>query len=174
MKRFDDLLGYCRYSANPVGHLVLYLCGYRDPERQALSDSTCTALQLANFWQDVSDDYSKGRIYLPLEDLRRYGDRGGHFRRSQHAGVLRDDALRGGTRAPVVSARLAAGGTGGSRTRHRHRTVQPRRTGNSERHRTPGICRVGPAPGHLQDPQTGAGGSSRAGEVAGGTAGGRG
>ena len=69
---FEDLLGYCRYSANPVGHLVLYLCGYRDPERQALSDSTCTALQLANFWQDVSDDYSKGRIYLPLEDLRRY------------------------------------------------------------------------------------------------------
>ena len=69
---FDDVLGYCRFSANPVGHLVLYLCGYRDPERRALSDYTCTALQLANFWQDVSDDYSKGRIYLPLEDLRRY------------------------------------------------------------------------------------------------------
>ena len=69
---FEDLLGYCRYSANPVGHLVLYLCGYRDPERQALSDYTCTALQLANFWQDVSLDYSKGRIYLPLEDLRRF------------------------------------------------------------------------------------------------------
>src|SRR5581483_5910013 len=47
---FDDLLGYCRYSANPVGHLVLYLCGYRDSERQQLSDYTCTALQLANFW----------------------------------------------------------------------------------------------------------------------------
>jgi squalene synthase HpnC len=71
--RFEDLLGYCRYSASPVGHLVLYLCGYRDAQRQALSDSTCTALQLANFWQDVSDDYSKGRIYLPLEDLRRFG-----------------------------------------------------------------------------------------------------
>src|SRR3984957_19677569 len=70
---FDALLGYCRYSANPVGHLVLYLCGYRDAERQALSDYTCTALQLANFWQDVSVDYSKGRIYLPLEDLRRFG-----------------------------------------------------------------------------------------------------
>ena len=51
---FNDLLGYCRYSANPVGHLVLYLCGYRDSERQLLSDYTCTALQLANFWQDVS------------------------------------------------------------------------------------------------------------------------
>jgi squalene synthase HpnC len=69
---FDDLLGYCRYSANPVGHLVLYLCGYRDAERQQLSDFTCTALQLANFWQDVSADYEKGRIYLPLEDLRRF------------------------------------------------------------------------------------------------------
>jgi squalene synthase HpnC len=67
---FNDLLGYCRYSANPVGHLVLYLCGYRDAERQALSDFTCTALQLANFWQDVSVDYGKGRMYLPLEDLR--------------------------------------------------------------------------------------------------------
>ena len=70
---FDDVLGYCRYSANPVGHLVLYLCGYRDAERQQLSDYTCTALQLANFWQDVARDYAKGRIYLPLEDLTRYG-----------------------------------------------------------------------------------------------------
>jgi squalene synthase HpnC len=69
---FNDLLGYCRYSANPVGHLVLYLCGYRDAERQLLSDYTCTALQLANFWQDVSADFGKGRIYLPLEDLRRF------------------------------------------------------------------------------------------------------
>jgi squalene synthase HpnC len=69
---FDDLLGYCRNSANPVGHLVLYLCGYRDPERQQLSDFTCTALQLANFWQDVSVDYDKGRIYLPLASLRKF------------------------------------------------------------------------------------------------------
>jgi len=69
---FDDLLGYCRYSANPVGHLVLYLCGYRDAERQQLSDYTCTALQLANFWQDVTPDFQKGRIYLPLESLRKY------------------------------------------------------------------------------------------------------
>jgi squalene synthase HpnC len=70
---FGDLLEYCRYSANPVGHLVLYLCGYRDSERQLLSDYTCTALQLANFWQDVSADFAKGRIYLPLEDLLRFG-----------------------------------------------------------------------------------------------------
>jgi squalene synthase HpnC len=69
---FADLLGYCHHSANPVGHLVLYLCGYRDPERQQLSDFTCTALQLANFWQDVSVDYEKGRMYLPVEDLKKF------------------------------------------------------------------------------------------------------
>lgn len=69
---FNDVLAYCKYSANPVGHLVLYLCGYRDPERQQLSDFTCTALQLANFWQDVTTDYAKGRIYLPLEDLQHF------------------------------------------------------------------------------------------------------
>ncbi|HZD31697.1 MAG TPA: squalene synthase HpnC [Candidatus Angelobacter sp.] len=71
--RFTDLLGYCQYSANPVGHLVLYLCGYRDAERQKLSDYTCTALQLANFWQDVGADFDKGRIYLPLEDFAKFG-----------------------------------------------------------------------------------------------------
>jgi squalene synthase HpnC len=70
---FDEVLGYCKNSANPVGHLVLYLCGYRDEERQQLSDCTCTALQLANFWQDVSVDWKMGRVYLPLEDLRRFG-----------------------------------------------------------------------------------------------------
>ena len=70
---FADVLGYCKNSANPVGHLVLYLCGYRDTERQQLSDYTCTALQLANFWQDVTVDYGKGRIYLPLDSLARFG-----------------------------------------------------------------------------------------------------
>jgi len=70
---FEDLFQYCRYSANPVGRLVLGLCGYRDPERQALSDATCTALQLANFWQDVTVDLEKDRVYLPLELLERHG-----------------------------------------------------------------------------------------------------
>jgi len=64
---WDAVLDYCRYSANPVGRLVLYLCGYRDEERQRLSDATCTALQVANFWQDVSRDLEKGRIYIPLD-----------------------------------------------------------------------------------------------------------
>ncbi len=64
---WDAVLDYCLYSANPVGRLVLYLCGYRDEQRQGLSDATCTALQLANFWQDVSRDLEKGRIYIPLD-----------------------------------------------------------------------------------------------------------
>jgi squalene synthase HpnC len=68
----DDVLHYCHYSANPVGHLVLYACGYRDAERFALSDYTCSALQLANFWQDVTVDYEKDRIYFPLADMRRF------------------------------------------------------------------------------------------------------
>ena len=64
---WDAVLDYCVYSANPVGRLVLYLCGYRDERRQKLSDATCTALQLANFWQDVSRDLEKGRIYISLD-----------------------------------------------------------------------------------------------------------
>src|SRR5580692_4536114 len=70
---WDEVLGYCVFSANPVGRLVLYLCGYRDEARQKLSDFTCTALQLANFWQDVSRDLEKGRIYIPLETLAAHG-----------------------------------------------------------------------------------------------------
>ncbi len=69
----QDVLDYCRYSANPVGRLVLYLCGYSDPGRQRLSDATCTALQLANFWQDVAVDLGKDRVYIPLDDLERHG-----------------------------------------------------------------------------------------------------
>ncbi len=68
-----DVLHYCRYSANPVGRLVLYVCRYRDAERQQLSDFTCTALQLANFWQDVARDLEKGRIYIPLDVLAVHG-----------------------------------------------------------------------------------------------------
>jgi squalene synthase HpnC len=70
---FTELLEYCQNSANPVGHLVLYLFGYQDKKRQELSDMTCTALQLANFWQDVAVDLLKGRIYIPREDMERFG-----------------------------------------------------------------------------------------------------
>lgn len=70
---FDRLLYYCRHSANPVGQLVLYLFGYRDPELHRLSDCICTALQLTNFWQDVAVDLEKGRIYIPQEDMEAFG-----------------------------------------------------------------------------------------------------
>jgi len=72
-RNWDELFGYCRNSANPVGRLVLYLCGYSDTERQRLSDATCTALQLANFWQDVTVDLLKDRVYIPLDILERRG-----------------------------------------------------------------------------------------------------
>ena len=70
---YDQLLDYCRRSANPVGHLVLYLARSFNSENAGLSDKTCTALQLANFWQDVSRDLDIGRVYLPREDRERYG-----------------------------------------------------------------------------------------------------
>src|SRR6476646_5680574 len=70
-RNWEELFGYCRNSANPVGRLVLYLCGYADEERQRLSDATCTALQLANFWQDVTVDQLKDRVYIPLEVMSR-------------------------------------------------------------------------------------------------------
>jgi len=70
---FAELLHYCEHSANPVGRLFLMLYGYRDEERFALSDATCTALQLTNFWQDIKRDFAMGRIYLPKEEMRRFG-----------------------------------------------------------------------------------------------------
>jgi squalene synthase HpnC len=70
---FDDLVGYCELSANPVGRIVLYVFGAFTPRRAALSDHVCTALQLAEHWQDVAEDLRAGRIYLPAEDLGRFG-----------------------------------------------------------------------------------------------------
>jgi squalene synthase HpnC len=87
---YDELLDYCSYSATPVGRMVLCVLGYRDEQRQQLADATCTGLQLANFWQDVSVDLAKGRIYIPIEDLHRYG--------------LAEDDLRAG----IVSERFRA------------------------------------------------------------------
>ncbi len=70
---FDDLLGYCRYSANPVGRLVLHLARCATPEHARLADQICTGLQLVNFWQDVARDYDRGRVYVPQFDCRRFG-----------------------------------------------------------------------------------------------------
>ncbi len=136
---WDAVLDYCMYSANPVGRLVLYLCGYRDAERQRLSDATCTALQLANFWQDVSRDLEKGRIYIPLdaaaaqglteEDIveRRFDDR--------YVRLMKDLIAR--SRANC-SRRDAAGKDGGQPAQHRSGDVQPRRPRGAGRHRSAG------------------------------------
>jgi len=72
-RNWDEVFGYCHYSANPVGRLVLRLCGYADEERDRMSDATCTALQLANFWQDVTVDWLKDRVYLPLHLFEKHG-----------------------------------------------------------------------------------------------------
>ena len=70
---FGELLHYCDHSANPVGRLFLMLYGYHDEELFGLSDSTCTALQLTNFWQDIKRDYGMGRIYLPQDEMEEFG-----------------------------------------------------------------------------------------------------
>jgi len=69
---FEDLIGYCRNSANPIGRIVLMLFNYRSETMMQYSDSICTALQLTNFWQDVSVDILKDRIYIPAEDMEEY------------------------------------------------------------------------------------------------------
>jgi squalene synthase HpnC len=89
-KAYDDLLGYCRLSANPVGQLVLSVFGYRDPALHELSDSICTALQLTNHWQDIAVDAKKPRIYVPIEDMERHG----YDEARLHSGVA-DQAFRG-------------------------------------------------------------------------------
>src|SRR6202789_2985919 len=70
---WDELLVYSHYSANPVGRLVLWVCGYKDESIALLSDKVCTALQLANFWQDVVEDAERGRRYLPAEYMLKFG-----------------------------------------------------------------------------------------------------
>jgi squalene synthase HpnC len=72
-QRFEDLVAYCELSANPVGHLVLYVFEAVTPERLELSDAICTALQLTEHWQDVAEDLARDRVYLPQEDLARFG-----------------------------------------------------------------------------------------------------
>jgi squalene synthase HpnC len=117
-RSFSEVFDYCRYSANPVGRLVLGLCGYHDADRHALSDATCTALQLANFWQDVTVDLEKDRVYLPLDLLdahgypleglfaRRFDER---FRGAMQeaVSVTRDLFLKGLPLADTVDRRLA-------------------------------------------------------------------
>jgi len=88
----EDVLKYCHYSANPVGRLVLYACGEVSEENFRLSDATCSALQLANFWQDVRVDFAKGRVYIPQDDMRRLG--------------VSDETIARGTATPEFRALL--------------------------------------------------------------------
>src|SRR5665213_252857 len=90
---FDDLRHYCTLSADPVGHLVLAALGLETPDRVELSDKICTALQLAEHWQDVAEDLGRGRVYLPQEDLRRFG--------------VSDDDLRAAHASPAVKTLMA-------------------------------------------------------------------
>lgn len=99
-RTMDDVLGYCHYSANPVGRLVLYACGEASEEKFRLSDATCSALQLANFWQDVREDYARGRIYLPLEDMERF-----HVGEETIAGGVATEEFRALLRFEVEYAR---------------------------------------------------------------------
>ncbi len=88
----DEVLGYCHYSANPVGRLVLYACGEVNDENFRLSDATCSALQLANFWQDVRVDFAKDRVYIPQDDMRQFG--------------VTDETIAGGVATPEFRALL--------------------------------------------------------------------
>ena len=87
---YQELEYYCSHSADPVGHLVLYVFGYSDEERQSLSDYTCTALQLANFCRTWPRDYAMGRIYVPLEDMERFGYSEGQLSRGEFTSEFRD------------------------------------------------------------------------------------
>ena len=99
-RTYEDLLRYCDHSANPVGHLFLYLFGYGDEERQRLADATCTALQLTAFWQDVRRDMEMGRVYIPQEDMERFG----YTEEGLQAGVA-DESFRDLMRFQVDRAR---------------------------------------------------------------------
>lgn len=99
-RTFEGVLDYCRYSANPVGRLILGLNGYSDDERYALSDATCTALQLANHWQDVAVDLKKDRVYLPLDLLDAHG-----YPLDALFALRFDDRFRGAMREAVDVAR---------------------------------------------------------------------
>jgi squalene synthase HpnC len=87
---YDDVMRYCAHSATPVGQMVLYVLGYGDERRRALSDATCIGLQLANFWQDVTLDWEKGRVYIPQEDLARFGLTEAHIAERRMTPAFRD------------------------------------------------------------------------------------
>ncbi len=107
---FADLLDYCRRSANPVGRLVLRIAGYESPRLDAASDCVCSALQLANFWQDLERDWRRGRLYVPLAEMRSTGADladldGGRVTPAWHSVLA---ALVGRTRAMFAQGRFVS------------------------------------------------------------------
>jgi phytoene/squalene synthetase len=129
------VFGYCRYSANPVGRLVLYLCGYSDAERQRLSDATCTALQLANFWQDVTVDLEKDRVYIPLEVWRGTATRWRISSRTASRRLSARSCARSWRARANCSSKAAAHRHGGPAPGARSRSVQPRRPARARQDR---------------------------------------
>ena len=107
---FDEVLDYCRRSANPVGRLVLRIAGYDDPRIDTASDGVCTALQLANFWQDLERDWQRGRLYVPLEEIRAAGASELDLDRRHVTGAWRDliSSLVARTRAIFLRGRPVA------------------------------------------------------------------
>ena len=134
---FDSLLAYCTCSANPVGRLVLELFDHRDPHLFELSDHICTALQLTNFWQDVAVDFARDRVYLPQEDMARFGytldDAAGPACRPSLAG-----AVGAGNRAHPRSFRKGArfAGTSAARTARAVASDLSRWNGHSDQNRS--------------------------------------
>jgi len=124
-RTFDELLEYCDLSANPVGELVLHVFGAATSARIALSNEVCTALQLVEHWQDVAEDYGRGRVYVPADDLERFGVSAGEFAGDGFRRLISFEIARARTLldrgAPLVGtlrgrARLAiAGYVGGGR-----------------------------------------------------------
>ena len=160
VRRYDDLgqlTQYCRYSANPVGRLILYLGKCHTPERAQLADSICTGLQLANFWQDVARDWDMGRVYLPAADRARFGYDDEMFARREV-----NDAFRRLMAAEVdlaeghLAARIAAGPLDAAGIAARRGPVHPRRAGHPAGHSAAELRRLDLAAGDFQEDQAAA------------------
>ena len=124
-----QLTEYCRYSANPVGRLILYLGKCHSPERAQLSDSICTGLQLANFWQDVARDYEMGRVYLPAAEQSRFGYTPEMLARRDQRPLPPPVGRRGRSGRRLSANRAAAGSLDADGAATRCSVVHPRRPG---------------------------------------------
>ena len=156
---WEELRGYCRLSADPVGELVLGVFDAADAARVELSDSICTGLQLTEHLQDVAEDHASGRIYIPLEDLTRFGaGEQDVAAASASPAVARGDRLRGRAGAWPAVGRAAAGRSAAAAGRLRRRGLHRRRAGGAERRSNAPTTtcwrarrgRARPVPGHAR------------------------